>query len=311
MAKYDYVDTKNLDEAATVEHAVRTTVINYFRQQLGWSSEKCEQRVEIELNREIPKAEFNTLENRRGWHLDGATLLDVGAGQGGAVLEALHRGANAYGVEPGEEFSELSRRRLKEAGFSADRIYQTGGETLPFPDEHFDYAISLQVLEHVEDPRSILEEMYRVLKPGGKALINCENYLAFREQHYRIPWFPLLPKSLGSIYLRAIGRDPSFLKNYVFYSTYPQIWRLVSAVGFWNTTYQRRLAKARSLEGIQSESSSIMATVFSVLPASARMAIARWGTHALNVFKSGVRIHATKPRDLDPASSISGIHRVG
>jgi hypothetical protein len=35
MAKYDWEETKNLEEAASVEDAVRTTIINYFRQQLG------------------------------------------------------------------------------------------------------------------------------------------------------------------------------------------------------------------------------------------------------------------------------------
>ena len=294
MPGYDYADPADVESSFDIEAAIRKTVVNYFHDQLGWSLEQCERRVEKELNRDIPQATFDMLERRWGWNLPGTRLLDIGAGQGGAVLEALDRGAGAYGVEPGEEFAVLSRRRLDDAGHDPERIHRTGGEALPFPDDHFDYAVSLQVLEHVEDPRPLLEEMYRVLKPGGKALVECENYLAFREQHYRVPWFPLLPKFLGSMYLRAIGRDPSFLNNYVFYTTYPQIWRLASSVGFRNTTYQRRLTKARTLEGIHESSSAVAARVLNIFPEAVRVTLARWATHAQHLFGVGIRLHLVK-----------------
>jgi SAM-dependent methyltransferase len=185
--------------------------------------------------------------------------------------------------------------RIDDAGFDANRLYETGGESLPFPDNHFDYAISLQVLEHVEDPRPLLEEMYRVLKPGGEAAIRCENYLAFREQHYRVPWLPLLPKSLGSAYLRLIGRDPSFLQDYVFYSTYPQILRLTREIGFVNMTNERRLEKARTLQGFQTHSSALLGRIVGFLPEESRVALAKAATHAREVFSVGVGLHLLKP----------------
>lgn len=296
MPGYDYVSEDEVEQAASLEEAARATVVNYFHEQLGWSREKCEERVEQELAREIPKGLFDLKVERRGWNLNKARLIDVGAGQGGAVLEALHRGADAYGVEPGPEFASLAKRRLNEDGYDPGRIHQTGGETLPFDDETFDYAVSLQVLEHVEDPRPLLKEMYRVLKPGGEAVVRCENYLAFREQHYRVPWLPLLPKPIGSLYLRAIGCDPSFLQDYVFYSTYPQIRRLASEVGFDNVTHQRRLEKARTLEGFQTRSSALAGTMLRALPADLRVALARWVTHAQNVFSVGVGLNLVKPQ---------------
>ena len=295
MPGYDYADSDSVRHSPNVESAVRKTVLNYVHEQLGWSLEECENRVDKELKRDIPKGMFDTEEERRGWQLDGAQLLDVGAGQGGAVLEALHRGADAHAVEPGEEFAELSRFRLREHGFDPERIRQSGGEDLPFDKNHFDYVISLQVLEHVEDPRPLLEEIYRVLKPGGEALIRCENYLAFREQHYRVPWLPLLPKPIGSLYLRALGRDPFFLNNYVFYSTYPQIWRLASHIGFENVTYQSRLEKAKRLDGFKTSTSKLLGETLRVLPADVRASLVRYVTHAQNVFSVGVGFNLVKP----------------
>ena len=169
------------------------------------------------------------------------------------------------------------------------------GGDLPFANNSFDYVISLQVLEHVKDPRPLFEEMYRVLKPGGEAVVRCENYLAFREQHYRVPWLPLLPKPLGSLYLRALGRDPSFLNNYIFYTTYPQIWRLASQVGFKNETYRRRLKKAETLEGMKTRSAKVLAQAIGPLPVALRKILARAASHARDLFGVGIRFHLVKP----------------
>src|SRR5690606_32144517 len=50
-----------------------------------------------------------------------------------------------------------------------DEFYD--GEKIPFSDEYFDSILSTEVLEHVFNIETVLSEMYRVLKPGGTALI--------------------------------------------------------------------------------------------------------------------------------------------
>ena len=79
------------------------------------------------------------------------------------------------------------------------------------------------MLEHARDPKRVIHEIARVLKPGGFAEISCENYLAFREQHYGVAWLPCLPKWLGALYLRLRGRNPAFLRNHVTYIYYPTL----------------------------------------------------------------------------------------
>lgn len=296
MPGYDYADSSSLDTASGVRSAIRQTVFNYFEDQLGWSRKKCEERVEKEISRDIPKSLFDNQAQRWGWNLSGAKVLDVGAGQGGGVLEALLRGADAYGAEPGREFAELSRFRVENAGFDSERIYQTGGEALPFSESSFDYVISLQVLEHVEEPFPILAEIFRILKPGGKAHIRCENYLAFREQHYRVPWLPMLPKSIGSLYLRALGRDPSFLKDYVFYTTYPQIIQIAEAIGFQNEKIEKRRQKLDRKESIRRKSRKAVAHILSFFPRRFRGRFTDFLLHMTNMFRTGIRLQLKKPK---------------
>jgi SAM-dependent methyltransferase len=103
-------------------------------------------------------------------------------------------------------------------------------------------VVSLQVLEHVGHPTGAVREIYRVLRPGGQAYIACENYLSFREQHYRVFWLPLLPKALGSLYLRARGRDPEFLRKHVRYTTFPVVLYHFLRAGFWSKRWPVRCA---------------------------------------------------------------------
>src|SRR5207302_7081240 len=46
---------------------------------------------------------------------------------------------------------------------------------LPFPADHFDMVISRSVVEHLEDPKRVFREFYRVLRPGGKVIIITPN----------------------------------------------------------------------------------------------------------------------------------------
>lgn len=53
------------------------------------------------------------------------------------------------------------------------------------PDHHFDTVVSFQVIEHIEDDTTFLSEIYRVLKPGGKAVLTTPN---IKKTLTRNPW---------------------------------------------------------------------------------------------------------------------------
>ena len=186
--------------------------------------------AEDELRRKIPSAVLNYLSGL-GIPLAGATVLDIGAGLGGLSEELVIRGAKVIALEPGAAWSELARRRVERHG-GQFRLIQGAGESIPLPDVSVDLIVSLQVLEHVKEPSRVLAEAWRILKPGGYFYLACENYLAFWEGHYDVPWLPLLPKSIGRIYLRWLGRSPIFLDEAVTYTTYPGVLMMCRRLGF-------------------------------------------------------------------------------
>lgn len=151
------------------------------------------------------------------------TILDIGCGFGSFVISARKLGLDAFGIEISPFEVEYARARLCEFFPEAnpEQVYLLGdGHTVPFQDNFFDAITLWNVLEHIPDNKILLNEVYRLLKPGGFLFIICPNYAAFRmEAHYIVPWFPLLPKKIGSIYLKLLGRNPNFLNNSIFYTT--------------------------------------------------------------------------------------------
>ena len=291
---YNYPIERYLADAKNVRGAIEITVLNYFRDQLGLSEEFCRERVSHEEQRTIPKSVLKELIDS-GWDFRKKKVLDLGAGQGGMVLELLERHADAYGVEPGVEFATLARLRLEEQGHDPARVQVEGGESLSFRDNYFDYVISLQVLEHVRNPEAVLREIFRVLQPGGRCHVACENYLSFREPHYRVRWLPFLPKGLGAFYLRILGRNPNFLKKYVYYTTYPQIWRICSGIGFKNLTYEHLVKKLEEPTRIRTWYVRETAYLLRVLPKRIFRGLAYGVGHLRNVLRPMVIVSLQKP----------------
>lgn len=96
--------------------------------------------------------------------------LDVGCGfghWGRAIYPLLKDDATLIGIDREEKWinaaKDLAKGNLK--------YQQAEAEKIPFPDNHFDLVTCQTVLIHVKDPKQVISEMLRVLKPGGKLLL--------------------------------------------------------------------------------------------------------------------------------------------
>ncbi len=130
----------------------------------------------------------------------GARVLDVGCGRG-VVLGALaDRGAQVHGVEVSAQAARGadSRVQLKIAPRLADAGY---------PDHFFDQILIWHVLEHLEDPRGVLEEAHRILKPGGRLVVAVPNFSSLQARWAGPAWFHLdYPRHLYHFPLTALRR---------------------------------------------------------------------------------------------------------
>jgi len=95
-------------------------------------------------------------------------ILENGCGVGMYVEHIAPFGGTVIGLEYDFE-------RAAEAGINSPHILNAAGESLPLPSATFDLILSHEVIEHVQNDRSAIQEMVRVLKPGGRAVSFCPN----------------------------------------------------------------------------------------------------------------------------------------
>ncbi len=140
-------------------------------------------------------------------------LVDVGCGNGAQTLQFLDRFDRLTGVELNPEFLASFRTAAADLG-AGERV--TGvegvGESIPLPDACADCVTCFTVLEHVEDELATLNEMRRLLRPGGRLLLSVPNRWWVFETHgadlpllpwNRVPFVSWWPKALHDRYARA------------------------------------------------------------------------------------------------------------
>ena len=105
-----------------------------------------------------------------------ARFLDVACGAGFMVKEAKKAGLEACGID----VSEVAVKLAKENAHGAN-ILLGDGETLPWPDNYFDYVTSLGSLEHYLHQEIGIREIRRVLKPDGLSCIMVPNSFSLKD----------------------------------------------------------------------------------------------------------------------------------
>jgi len=100
----------------------------------------------------------------------GSKVLEIGCGLGTDGAQFAKAGADYTGVDLTEAAVELARRRFEL--FDLPGKFQTAdAENLDFADETFDLVYSHGVLHHTPDTAKSISEIYRVLRPGGHAIV--------------------------------------------------------------------------------------------------------------------------------------------
>ncbi|RDV82863.1 class I SAM-dependent methyltransferase [Ammonifex thiophilus] len=127
---------------------------------------------------------YSTPRGRLAWELEwrclqkllslrpGEKVLDAGCGTGIVSRALAADGAEVTGIDISPAMLAVARE--KSAG--TDITYLEGDITsLPFPDASYDAVVCFTTLEFVAEPERALEEMWRVLKPGGRLIVGVLN----------------------------------------------------------------------------------------------------------------------------------------
>lgn len=138
-------------------------------------------------------------------------LLDIGCSRGQITERLAREAAFAVGVECDAEKQPEGRTY---------QFVQADGCCLPLAASVFDVVVINHILEHVSSPAALLDEVWRVLRPGGIVYLACPNRLNLVEPHYRLPLLSWLPRAWADRYVRWAGRGDRYRDNL------PHYWRL-------------------------------------------------------------------------------------
>lgn len=100
----------------------------------------------------------------------GQRLLEVGCGLGTDLIQFARHGAKVTGLDLTPRHLELAQRRFEVFGMPGEFVLGDA-EALPFADGSFDAAYSFGVLHHTPGTQAAIDEIHRVLRPGGSAII--------------------------------------------------------------------------------------------------------------------------------------------
>lgn len=111
-------------------------------------------------------------------------VLDDGAGPGFFSMILSGLGHRVTSIDYSDRMLERLRSNMREQGYES-RAIQMDAQKLTFADASFDAVVQRNVLWNLDDPGTAYAEIFRVLKPGGIALIDDGNfYLAAHDDEY-------------------------------------------------------------------------------------------------------------------------------
>ena len=115
-------------------------------------------------------------------------LLDVGSGRGCFLKAMSSYGFECYGLE---------RSDFKQDANLPYELFCGEIQDLPMPSGYFDAVTIWHVFEHLEDPRSALEYVFKLLKPGGFIVLAVPDFSSWQSKWFGRHWFHLdLPRHL-------------------------------------------------------------------------------------------------------------------
>lgn len=171
------------------------------------------------------------IESILGARLDLGCALEIGSGPGYVGLEWLKKteDTSLKGLDISKEMTALAMKNSRNYGLEDRAEYLTGdGSRLPFKSSYFDAVFSTNSLHEWAHPQETFNEIYRVLRPGGKYFISDLR----RDMSSMVKWFIRLSQSVRSEEMSA-----GFISSVNASYTLPEIQELLEETSLqgWRT----------------------------------------------------------------------------
>ncbi|MEA1996701.1 MAG: class I SAM-dependent methyltransferase, partial [Gemmatimonadota bacterium] len=157
--------------------------------------------------------------------VEGVDVLDLGCHLAIYSCFLAVKGHRVVGADVDRETLEIAKKKYSHPNL---RIVLLDGERLDFEDNSFDCVLLLEVLEHCQDPRGLVREIHRVLRPGGSLVLSVPNAASYhtfaRSILLNIP-----------SYFRKMESWPEFAydqRDHYFYWDPFTLYRLLNKEGF-------------------------------------------------------------------------------
>lgn len=151
----------------------------------------------------------------------GGEALDVGCSAGFFCGGLAQHFEKVWGIDIDAGALELAESRNVESNVEFKLI---DDDCIPFPDQVFDLVVCNHVYEHVPSSEFLIEEIQRVLKPGGVCYFGAASKYVVIEPHFKLPFLSWLPKFIAHRYMRVFGKGDYYYEKL---RSYGGIMRLV------------------------------------------------------------------------------------
>jgi 2-polyprenyl-3-methyl-5-hydroxy-6-metoxy-1,4-benzoquinol methylase len=119
-------------------------------------------------------------------------VADIGCGAGTQSRLWAQLGHHVHGLDVNAPLIEVARQRAEDEHLDIE--FAVGSATeLPYADKMMDVSLLPELLEHVVDWESVLNEAARILKPGGLLFLSTTNWLCPKQDEFELPlysWYP-------------------------------------------------------------------------------------------------------------------------
>lgn len=192
------------------------------------------------------------------------TVADIGCNAGTQALLWAEDGHSVRGLDINEPLLELARRRAAERSLEVKFTLGTA-TNIPWPDASVDVCIMLELLEHVTDWQSCLDEAARIVKPGGLLYFSTTNKLCPKQDEFNLPLYSWYPGFLKRHYEKLAVTTRPELANHATYPavnwfTYGQLCNYLRPKGF------RSLGRFDWMDPTESTKKALLLPLIRTLP---------------------------------------------